>query len=73
MKSRRRRPKEHVRPLGRVSSHFNGDGAPKSTYRSQAEARAAAQVSWVINGVDLNSYRCDFCNQWHNGKPFRND
>ena len=32
-----------------------------------------AQLAWTLNGVDLNSYRCDYCHQWHIGKRFRDD
>jgi len=56
-----------------VASHFNKEGTPKKAYRTQAEAKQSAQVSWTINGVDLQTYRCDYCHQWHMGKPFRND
>jgi hypothetical protein len=73
MKARRRRPHHEQRPIGRVASHFTKEGTPKKAYRTQAEAQQSAQVSWTINGVDLQTYRCDYCHQWHMGKPFRND
>ena len=70
---RRRRPEPSTRPLGKVSSHFNRDGTPKNSYRTQAEAASAAQLAWTLNGVELNSYRCDYCFQWHIGKRYRDD
>jgi hypothetical protein len=50
--------------------HFKHDGRPKQSYRTQGEAMQAAQATWAINGVELQTYRCDFCHQWHMGKPF---
>jgi len=73
MKARRRRPQIATRPLGRVASHFTREGTPKQAYRSQAEAKQAAQVAWTLNGVDLQTYRCDYCHQWHMGKASRED
>ena len=73
MKKSRRRPAVAVRPLGGMSSHFQKDGSAKKRYRTEAEARSAAQLSWTLNGVDLSSYRCDHCHQWHNGRRFRED
>jgi hypothetical protein len=70
MKARRRRPRLESRPIGPVTSHFKSDGSPKQRYRTETEAKQAAQASWAINGVDLQTYRCDFCHQWHMGKPF---
>ena len=70
---RRRRPTPPSRPLGRVASHFTREGTPKNSYRTQAEAQSAAQMAWTLHGVDLNSYRCDYCFQWHIGKNFRDD
>ncbi|MCU1363166.1 MAG: hypothetical protein JWM55_994 [Acidimicrobiaceae bacterium] len=72
MKSRRRRPTP-PRPLGRVASHFTREGTPKNAYRTEREARSAAQLAWTLSGADLNSYRCDYCHQWHVGKRFRED
>jgi hypothetical protein len=72
MKQRRR----HVpttKPLGRVASHFTREGLPKNAYRTQSEAQSAAQLAWTLNGVDLDSYRCDYCFQWHIGKRWRDD
>jgi len=54
-----------------MSSHFKKDGSPKVAYRSEREAKESAQVSWTINGADLQTYRCDYCHQWHMGKQFR--
>lgn len=70
---RRRRPTPPSRPIGRVASHFTREGTPKNSYRTQAEAQSAAQLAWTLSGVDLNSYRCDYCFQWHIGKSFRDD
>jgi hypothetical protein len=72
MKSRRRPTPPH-KPIGRVASHFTREGTPKNSYRTEAEAQSAAQFAWTMNGVDLNSYRCDYCFQWHIGKRFRDD
>jgi hypothetical protein len=72
MKSRHRR-QPPARPLGRVASHFTREGAPKTAYRTQAEAASAAQLAWTLSGVDLNAYRCDYCFQWHIGKRYRDD
>jgi hypothetical protein len=30
-------------------------------------------LAWTLSGVDLDSYRCDYCFQWHIGKRFRDD
>ena len=70
---RRRRPLPPTRPVGRVAAHFTRDGTPKAAYRTEREAASAAQLAWTLNGVDLNSYRCEYCNQWHIGKRFRGD
>ena len=59
--------------MGRVASHFTREGTPKNVYRTLAEAQSAAQLAWTLSGVDLNSYRCDYCHQWHIGKNFRDD
>jgi hypothetical protein len=56
-----------------VASHFNRDGTPKNSYRTQAEAQSAAQLAWTLSGVELGSYRCDYCFQWHIGKRYRDD
>jgi hypothetical protein len=42
-------------------------------YPTEAQAQQAAQVSWVINNVDLQTYQCDFCHQWHNGRSARDE
>jgi hypothetical protein len=70
---RRRAAKPLIKPLGRVASHFNRDGLPKNSYRTESEAKSAAQLAWTLSGVDLNAYRCDYCFQWHIGKRFRDD
>jgi hypothetical protein len=72
MKSRRKR--QIPSPLApRASQHSNRDGSPKTAYRTETEAKSAAQLSWTLNRVDLNSYRCEICHQWHNGKDYRAD
>jgi hypothetical protein len=71
MKRRRRTPP--TKPVGRVASHFNREGLPKNAYRTQSEAQSAAQLAWTLNGVDLDTYRCDYCFQWHMGKRWRDD
>lgn len=70
---RRRRPTPPSRTLGRVASHFTREGTPKKSYRTQSEAQSAAQLAWTLHGVDLNSYRCDYCFEWHIGRNFRDD
>jgi hypothetical protein len=70
---RRRRAKPATRPLGRVASHFSRDGLPKNSYRTQSEAQSAAQLAWTLSRVELDTYRCDYCFQWHMGKRFRDD
>ena len=69
----RRRLTPPTRPLGRVASHFTREGRPKTAYRTSPEAASAAQLAWTLSGVDLNTYRCDYCHQWHIGKRFRED
>ncbi len=71
MKRRRRTPT--AKPVGRVASHFTREGVPKNAYRTQSEARSAAQLAWTLNGVELDTYRCDYCFQWHMGKRWRDD
>jgi hypothetical protein len=56
-----------------VASHFTREGTAKTAYRTQAEAASAAQLAWTLSGVDLNTYRCDYCFQWHIGKRYRDD
>jgi hypothetical protein len=70
---RRRTGKQATKPLGRVASHFGRDGLPKNSYRTRSEAQSAAQLAWTLSRVDLDSYRCDYCFQWHIGKRFRDD
>ena len=70
---RRRRPVAATRPVGRVASHFTREGTPKAAHRTQVEAASAAQLAWTLDGVELDSYRCDYCHQWHIGKRFRED
>ena len=72
MKSRRRRPAP-TRPLSRVASHFTREGSPKNAYRTEREAQSAAQLAWTLNRAELDTYRCDYCYQWHMGKRFRED
>ncbi len=70
---RRRRTTPTTRPIGRVTSHFTREGTAKSAYRTQAEAQSAAQLAWTLHDVELDTYRCDYCFQWHMGRRFRND
>lgn len=70
---RRTRPNSAKPASGRVSSHFTREGTPKNSYRTKAEAASAAQLAWTLNGADLDSYRCDYCFQWHIGKRWRDD
>ena len=62
-----------IRQLGFLVDCFNRDGLPKNPYRTESEAKEAAQLAWTLSGADLNSYRCDYCFQWHIGKRFRDD
>ena len=73
MKQRRRRHEPPRRPLGNVTGHFTKEGSAKKRYRTQAEARSAAQLAWTLSGVDLTSYRCEHCHMWHIGKGSRED
>jgi hypothetical protein len=73
MKQRRRRPAISSRPLGSVAGHFTKEGGAKKSYRTRSEAQSAAQLAWTLNDVDLSSYRCEHCHQWHIGQRFRED
>ncbi len=73
MKRRRRRPAIATRPLGNVAGHFTREGGAKKRYRTQVAAQSAAQLAWTLNGVDLSSYRCEHCHQWHIGGGSRED
>jgi hypothetical protein len=72
---KRRSPKRApYRPASMpISSHFKRDGAPKKPYRTQQEAASAAQLAWTLEKVDLDTYRCDHCHQWHIGRRFREE
>ncbi len=72
MKRRKSRPVT-PRPLAGMSSHFKKDGSPKVAYRTQREAQESAQATWTLHGLDLQTYRCDYCHQWHMGKTFREE
>lgn len=63
--ARRRQPH---RPLNLDSSHWREDGQPKQRYPTERIARDAAQERSQEAGVELNVYRCAFCNGWHMGK-----
>lgn len=73
--ARSRRPRRSAgraaRPMGWSGSHFTREGTPKSAYRTEAEARGAAQLAWTFDRVDLDAYRCPYCHQWHIGRRFR--
>jgi hypothetical protein len=72
VKARRRRPIER-RPPSRISAHFKGDGTPKKSYRTRAEAASAAHLAWTLERAELNTYRCDHCHQWHIGRSSRDE
>ncbi len=57
--------------MGWTGSHFTREGTPKNAYRTEAEARSAAQLAWTFDRVDLDAYRCEYCHQWHIGRRFR--
>ena len=50
-----------------LGTHWRSDGAPKTGYRSQAEALSVADERRHDTGVGLNVYRCDYCSAWHLG------
>jgi hypothetical protein len=58
---------------GPLAGHFKRDGSPKNAYRTEAEARSAAQLAWTLSRADLSTYRCDHCHQWHIGASGRSD
>ncbi len=68
-KTRRRSEPGRFSTPGRANlgSHWRADGAPKTAYRSQAEALSVADERRGDTGLDLNVYRCDFCSAWHMG------
>jgi hypothetical protein len=68
---RRRTRLPLTRPLGRIASHFTTEGTPKKAYRTEREARSAAQLAWTLEKLELNSYRCDHCHDWHIGRSSR--
>ena len=72
---KKRSPKRPVRREKSlpVSSHFKRDGTPKRSYRTQQEAAGQAQLAWTLEGVELDTYRCDHCHQWHIGRRFREE
>ncbi len=70
---RRRRATPSTQPLGRLATHLTREGSPKTAYRTRAEAASAAQLAWTLNKVDLETYRCDYCHQWHIGRRFRDE
>lgn len=63
--SRRRQPH---RPLALDASHWREDGQPKLRYPTERIAREAALERSKGAGVELNVYRCPFCDGWHMGK-----
>jgi hypothetical protein len=68
---KRRAPREQ--PTPRFPPHFTREGRPKKSYRTQSEAASAAQLAWTLEKVDLGTYRCDQCHQWHIGRPIRDE
>ena len=75
MRPRRRRPgtTRPVGSLGSLAGHFTREGTPKKRYRTEAEAKSAAQLAWTLNGAELSSYRCEQCHLWHIGGRSRRD
>ncbi|HVA52703.1 MAG TPA: hypothetical protein VNF05_04240 [Acidimicrobiales bacterium] len=71
--NRRRRTHPLTRPIGRVASHFTREGTPKAAYRTREEAASAAQLAWTLNGAELDTYRCEYCHQWHIGRRSREE
>jgi hypothetical protein len=61
----RRDSEEYLVPS--LGAHWRADGAPKTAYRSQGEAHAAADDRRRESGADLAVYRCDYCQAWHMG------
>ena len=56
-------PPENTNP----GAHWRADGAPKTAYRSQAEALSVADERRQDSGAELNVYQCGFCHAWHMG------
>jgi hypothetical protein len=57
-------PKQH--PLGNHITFLRRcDG--KRVYRSEQEAEHGRFLIYGVNALDYNSYRCEFCRQWHVG------
>jgi hypothetical protein len=73
MKARRRALRTPTHSTGRISSHVTREGSPKKSYRTEREAKSAAQLAWTLNGAELGVYRCEFCHQWHMGNSRRAD
>jgi len=47
------------------------DGLPKELVSHlSSEAKSAPQLAWTLNGVDLNSYRCDTASSGTSGNVF---
>ena len=70
---RRRRAKPATKPLGRVASHFTSRRSAEELVPHPGRGESAAQLAWTLSGADLDTYRCDYCFQWHMGKRFRED
>ena len=51
----------------RLGGHWRADGAPKTSYRNQADALVSADQQRRETGADLTVYQCDFCGAWHMG------
>ena len=62
--SQREASASHPPSLG---AHWRADGAPKTAYRSEAEALAMAEERRRETGAVLSVYRCDHCSAWHLG------
>ena len=46
-------------------SHVKADGTPKARYTSEREAADVAQLQWVEHKVELSTYQCQICQDWH--------
>jgi hypothetical protein len=63
----RRRLRRRERPRRTRLSHWRADGQPKVRYAAEDEANRAGLSYRLDHGVDLMSYRCEFCGGWHLG------
>ena len=69
---RRRHKRPAHTPLSiQGATHWKADGSAKRRFATEREAADGAQLQWVEHGIELNVYRCDFCQGWHMGRPPR--